>query len=912
MKIAKKLILAFTGITLLIGAVASFLLFIQLDKVSEPLRSSLPKAIEEVVIHSRLDHLAQFIRYYDEVLTQSARNYAFTKSKKWEKRYREAEPKLDEAIKEAIELDDKVIKLGNEGHIYSFSEVDQANLALIKMAHESIELVNEGKSNEAIRVLESDEYWNQKAIYENSLKEYAVIRDREYDEAIVASTSTLETAVAIANDLVISSEQLIILSIGIVLVLAVGSGYLFSRSISRSLVKLSDAAGQLGKGNLDYRVDIKTGDEIERVADSFNKMTHDLGESTTSIERLNKEVSERKEAEQLLEKQKELLGSIVSHVPHFIFWKDINSVYLGCNDNFARSANLEKVEDIVGKTDHDLPWAETNADLYRKDDKEVIESGKAKLNYEESQTGEGGNKTELLTSKVPLRDSKGEIIGVLGIYLDITERKRQEQRLKESQLRYKTIFDASKDSVMTLAPGGKFISGNQATVEMFRCQDEEEFTAKTPAELSPEYQPDGQLSEISSKHMMDICMREGSHFFEWEHRRLNGELFPTTVLLTKMYIKGEYILQATVRDITERKEIEDELRKLSQAVRQSPSVVAITDLEGKIEYVNPKFCEVTGYSFEEVKGKNPRVLKSGDMPDDVYKKMWDMIVRGLSWHGEFHNKDRKGKLYWEAASISGITDANGKITHYIKVAEDVTMRKIVEGKAEEAIKVKSEFVSMVSHELRTPLAVIKEGVAIVSDGVAGELNVKQKEFLSVARKNVDRLARLINNVLDFQKLEAGMMNYSIRLNDIGRVIEEVQESMNSVANNKNLKLKVELDEKLPKTKFDRDKIIQVLTNIISNSLKFTERGSVSVKVAQDKKAKSICFSITDTGPGIKKKDLPRLFIKFEQLGESKDRKAGGTGLGLAISKEIIEHHGGEIWAESEFGKGTTFKFTLPV
>ena len=149
-------------------------------------------------------------------------------------------------------------------------------------------------------------------------------------------------------------------------------------------------------------------------------------------------------------------------------------------------------------------------------------------------------------------------------------------------------------------------------------------------------------------------------------------------------------------------------------------------------------------------------------------------------------------------------------------------------------------------------------------------------------------------------------------NDINEVINEVHKVMTPVVEEKGLDFKIKLDEKLPKIKFDKDKIIQVLTNIVNNAIKFTEKGSIMISVNEDKKSNTVDISVKDTGPGIKKEDLPRLFGRYEQLGGPKERKWGGTGLGLAISKEIINRHNGKIWAESEFGKGTTFYLTLPV
>jgi len=242
--------------------------------------------------------------------------------------------------------------------------------------------------------------------------------------------------------------------------------------------------------------------------------------------------------------------------------------------------------------------------------------------------------------------------------------------------------------------------------------------------------------------------------------------------------------------------------------------------------------------------------------------------------------------------------------------EEVSVRKRAEGALEEAMKIKSDFTSTVSHELRTPLAAIKEGIAIVLDGTTGALNAEQKDFLSLAKRNVDRLARLINDVLDFQKLEAQKMVFNIQENDINELVKEVHNTMAPLADKKNLGFALQLEEGLPRVKFDRDRIVQVLTNLVSNAIKFTEKGSIVI--ASSRGDNVIQVSVKDSGPGIKEEDMGNLFQQFRQLEKITERKTGGTGLGLAISKEIIEKHKGRIWAESEFGKGTTFWFILPV
>ncbi len=242
--------------------------------------------------------------------------------------------------------------------------------------------------------------------------------------------------------------------------------------------------------------------------------------------------------------------------------------------------------------------------------------------------------------------------------------------------------------------------------------------------------------------------------------------------------------------------------------------------------------------------------------------------------------------------------------------KEIVERKKTEEKIKEAMEIKSQFVSMVSHELRTPLTALREGVRLVLEEKTGKINNEQKEFLSLAKRNTDRLARLINDVLDFQKLEAGRMDFNFHENDINKIVKDVYDTMASAIKCMDLDFVLKLEDNLPKIKSDGDKIAQALTNMVSNAIKFTEKGSITISTR--KRENVIQVSVSDTGCGIRKEDLPRVFHEFEQLDRGGDRKTGSSGLGLAISKVIIEQHRGKICVESKYAKGSTFHFVLPI
>lgn len=225
-------------------------------------------------------------------------------------------------------------------------------------------------------------------------------------------------------------------------------------------------------------------------------------------------------------------------------------------------------------------------------------------------------------------------------------------------------------------------------------------------------------------------------------------------------------------------------------------------------------------------------------------------------------------------------------------------------------RIKSDFVSMVSHELRTPLTSIKGYVSLVLDGDVGPINEQQKEFLSIVNKENQRLTTLISDLLDIQKIESGKMPFNFKEFSVNNFFKSYMKELGNLKANNNASITFSCPENLPVIKVDEDKIKQVLTNLISNAIKFSQpKPKIKIEVRNERDYLQV--NVTDNGIGIDKKDIPNLFQKFYQIDSHSNRKAGGTGLGLSICKYIIKRHGGEIGVSSKPGRGSTFCFTLP-
>ena len=286
-----------------------------------------------------------------------------------------------------------------------------------------------------------------------------------------------------------------------------------------------------------------------------------------------------------------------------------------------------------------------------------------------------------------------------------------------------------------------FFDCNPRTLEMFGYKSKEEFTCLHPADISPPVQPNGEESTSAAQERIQTAYQKGINHFEWVHRRKNGQDFPAEVLLSAFDYGGKRVLQATVRDITQRKRAEIELKQLSIAVEQNPAIIVITDREGNIEYVNPKFCQITGYTFEEVRGKNPRILKSGKTTPEEYKELWDTILSGREWRGEFHNKKKNGDYYWEQALIAPIKNDLGIITNFIAIKEDITVRRQAEKAAQ---RENAKLTAMISG--------MEEGIVFANaDNIIVEINDFLCRFLRVQRSNV--LGKQIEDIHQGKVLE---------------------------------------------------------------------------------------------------------------------------------------------------------------
>ena len=353
------------------------------------------------------------------------------------------------------------------------------------------------------------------------------------------------------------------------------------------------------------------------------------------------------------------------------------------------------------------------------------------------------------------------------------------------------------------------------------------------------------------------------------------------------------------------------------------SIVALTDASGVITEVNDKFCAISGYSREELLGKTHRIVNSGIHEAGFFREMWATIGEGKIWHGEICNRRKDGELYYVDSLIMPFLDAAYHDRKYIAIRHDITDRKkaAVElerlaKEAQMASETKALFLANMSHEIRTPMNAIIGMTGLLLDM---PIQKEQREFIDIIRQSGEQLLVLINDILDFSKIESGHMEFESSIVDWRECVESSLDLVASLASEKKLDLIYWIDPSVPPAFYgDITRLRQVLVNLLSNGLKFTERGEIFISCNMKNGDQSgdtrprLHVAVRDSGVGISQESRNRLFQSFSQVDASTTRKYGGTGLGLAISQRLIELMGGRIWVESDVGKGSTFQFEIPI
>lgn len=802
---------------------------------------------------------------------------------------------------------------------------------------------------------------------------------------------------------------------------------------------------------------------------------------------------ERSRSERLRSHIQKQLYDIIDFLPDATFAIDRRGIVIAWNRAIEAMTGISK-DEIIGKGDRAYAQAlygERRPVLIDMVDMQSPEAEARCRNFK--RTGNmvsaesliprlwDGGSMYLWSAAAPLFDQEGLRSGAIEVIRDITEQKQVEQALYESEVLHRTLFETANDAIL-LMRGDRFIDCNSRALSMYGCI-REEIIGENPQSFSPQVQPDGSRSNEKALEKINLAVTEGPQSFEWEHCRRDGTRFIAEVSLNCMDLDGAALLQAIVRDITDRKKAEEALRQSEATIRSvfRAAPVGIGILKDRIQTsVNKYWCEKLAYPEESLLGKSTRMLyeseeefnrvgrelyhdlkekgiasaetrmrssngsilevvlttapiRQDDLSAGIIGIIHDITERNeaeramheserkyrelvesansiiLRWTSEGRitflneygqrffgysegeiigrhvigtivpvtdsegrdmrrlmeqitgdpeafelninvNMRRSGELVWIAWNNRVVYDANGRVAEILSVGADITELKkaqdairelnenlerrvdertaelaVAKEQAEAADRIKSAFLATMSHELRTPLNSIIGFTGLILQELAGPLNAEQKKQLGMVRQSAQHLLALINDVLDISKIEAGQLEVYAQPFDVGAAVENAVQAMKPLAEKKGLSLVLELGLDMGQAVGDRRRVEQVLLNLISNAIKFTERGEVRITASMDPSYNkyeadsntpspypALRLRVADTGIGMRPEDMDRLFQPFRQIDTGLSRKNEGTGLGLAICRRLAELMGGEILAESEWGRGSVFTFIIPL
>lgn len=661
----------------------------------------------------------------------------------------------------------------------------------------------------------------------------------------------------------------------------------------------------------EYRI-VRPDGEI-RVIETRARILRDETGKATMLIGMNIDITDRRRTEEALARERERLDMAIDYASAAMFEHDLKADRLTVSDHWYEMFDIPE-EGFDGRIE---TWRERihPDDLARVRqvfNDAYLQPDVSSLHCEFRVQRRNGETRYVESRSTIVRDDVGKAIATMGLNIDITDRRHAEEALRENEAFLRSIIEHMPIDFFALDKDRRYTmqspTSREAVGDVLGQKANE---VEAPESLKQQW-----ATELDDVFSGEITQRE------YDVPTKSGDVRTYISSMAPVRVGGEIVsVIGTSIDITNRKRSEERIRQLSRVIEESPVSVVITNTEGAIEYVNPRFSEVTGYTSEEAVGENSRILKSGHQPESFYREMWNTILAGNEWRGELCNKTKTGDLLWELASIVAIRDESEAITHFVAIKEDITERKHAAWELEQAKRdadsanqAKSDFLANMSHELRTPLNAVIGFSEVLEDSTFGELNDKQHQYVGNILQSGRHLLSLINDILDLSKVEAGKMELDLSNVDISRLLFESQVFVQEKVHQHGIRLETNLSKAVNELVIQADerKLKQILFNLLSNAAKFTPDGG-SIDVEGRIQDSDLLLAIHDTGIGMKPEDLVRVFDEFEQLDASYAKAQQGTGLGLALTKRLVELHGGRIWAESEGeGLGSTFTFTLPL
>ncbi|HUI63368.1 MAG TPA: PAS domain S-box protein [Bacteroidota bacterium] len=655
-----------------------------------------------------------------------------------------------------------------------------------------------------------------------------------------------------------------------------------------------------------------------------------------------RDITKRKAAEDALATREAHLRSILDNFPFMVWLKDLDGRYLDVNKAFAQSAGRTDVASVRGKTDFDL-FDRARAERNRTDDRTARDGGAWPI-VEETIVAEGEERC-VEKFRAPIVNAAGCVIGTTGFAWDVSERRKGAEQIRKLS----RAVEQSPASIVITDKAGSIQYVNPKFVRL-TGYSREEALGKNPRILKS-----GAIPSKVYENLWNTISAGGEWCGELQNRKKNGEIFWEYASISPIRDDSGAITHylAVKEDITERKRVQEALREseqMFQSVAATTLEAIITvDSEGSVVYWNSAAGKMFGYTRQEAVGEDVhRLLSPKEFHEEALHGMMDFRRTGKGWAVgrtlEWTGRRKDGSTFPIEVSISSV-QFRGQ-WHAVGIMRDITDRKEVEAelarraddlyvaksRAEEqaarleiqaselrqaredavrASQLKSEFVANMSHEIRTPMNGVLGMTGLLLDS---GLTKEQREFAEMIRTSGEALLTIVNDILDFSKVEAGKLELELIDFDLRTVLEEAIDLIAERARGKGIGIYSDFDDQFPQQlRGDPGRVRQILTNLLGNAVKFTERGEVEIQVSTLEHLQNgiiVRVAVRDTGIGITPEAQARLFTPFTQADGSTTRKHGGTGLGLVIAKQLVEMMGGQIGVTSRPGGGSEFHFTI--
>ncbi|AFY73309.1 PAS domain S-box [Synechococcus sp. PCC 7502] len=583
-----------------------------------------------------------------------------------------------------------------------------------------------------------------------------------------------------------------------------------------------------------------------------------------------RDISDRKQIEKSLRESQQFIQTIIDTIPLSLFWKNRESVYLGCNQQLAAILGLSSTTEIIGKTDFDLSFLEAEAIAYRADDQRVMESAEPRLVIEETLTLPNGEQRWLETHKAPLRDSEGQIIGLVGITQDVTTRRQTEARLKH-QAEHKRLLGLIIERVRSSLNLEEILNDTIKEIRQVLQSDRV---------LIYRLAPNGAASAITETVLPNWL------------KILNIE-FPESVITQDRY---DYYVQGAVFTFCDR---ENDNQSVLPSVREFFAKIQV-----KAAVVVPIIQHQTLWGFLSVHQCDfPRQWQDWEI--NLLKQIASQLAIAIQ-QASLHQQIQSELLIRRETEIK-LTSSNEELS---TINEELAR----------ATRLKDEFLANMSHELRTPLNAILGMTEGLQEQVFGSVNERQIKALQTVERSSNHLLELINDILDIAKIESGQMVLDRNLCSVSLLCQSSLAFVKQQALKKGIQLEIKIQLNLPDLLVDERRIRQVLINLLNNAVKFTpEGGRITLEVKQlppisttdSASPQFLHIAVIDTGIGISPENIKKLFQPFIQIDSALNRQYEGTGLGLALVKRIVELHDGTVGLTSELGVGSRFTIDLP-